>query len=219
MADREQWRGWLAAHHDSASEVWLVFFKRHVKLPSVDYEQAVQEALCFGWIDSMVRRIDEDRYEQKFTPRKPRSVWSASNLKRFAQLVRDGRMTPAGLAKGPPAAATMPDKGAVEAAGADSMQEAGAVDAMHAPAAARALSGGAPGPARRHDAAEVPLPPYLEAGLRAHPAAWDYFSRLAPSHRRNYVRWVDSAKKQETRDRRLAEAIGLLLRSQKLGMK
>src|SRR5947199_7334714 len=99
---RAAWRSWLAANHDRETEIWLVYNKRHTGEPRVEYDDAVEEALCFGWIDSIVRTIDADRYAQKFTPRKAKSKWSASNLERFARMVREGKMTPAGLAKSPP---------------------------------------------------------------------------------------------------------------------
>jgi len=98
---RPRWRAWLAAHHASASEVWLVFHKQHTGTPSVAYLDALDEALCYGWIDSLVRRIDDDRYARKFTPRKPRSNWSAINRKRYAELLAAGRLTPAGKLRSP----------------------------------------------------------------------------------------------------------------------
>lgn len=105
-----EWRDWLAAHHDREAAIWLVFFKKHTGKPCVSYQDAVDEALCFGWIDSIVRRLDDERYAQKFTPRKPKSNWSEINRRIFARLVREGRMTAAGLAKGPPAPAAEPDE-------------------------------------------------------------------------------------------------------------
>ena len=102
LTSQDEWRDWLAKHHDSQQEVWLVFYKQHTGRPRIPYEQAVEEALCFGWIDSIVRRIDEDRYAQKFTPRRAGSNWSELNRRRFTRLVREGRMTEAGLAKSPP---------------------------------------------------------------------------------------------------------------------
>src|ERR1039458_952060 len=99
--DCEQWREWLAKHHASESEVWLVFYKRQTGRPSIAYDDAVNEALCFGWIDSLVRRLDDERYARKFTPRKPGSKWSPANRKRYAQLSASGRLTPAGLKLAP----------------------------------------------------------------------------------------------------------------------
>jgi uncharacterized protein YdeI (YjbR/CyaY-like superfamily) len=96
-----RWRQWLADHHASASEVWLIFHKQHTGKPSVAYLDALDEALCYGWIDSLVRRLDDDRYARKFTPRKPRSKWSAINRKRYAELEKAGRVTAAGKARSP----------------------------------------------------------------------------------------------------------------------
>lgn len=102
VTTREEWRAWLAAHHATETEIWIVYYKQHTGQPRISYDEVVEEALCFGWIDSLVRRLDDERYAQKVTPRKNTSKWSESNLRRFADLVKDGRMTAAGLAKGPP---------------------------------------------------------------------------------------------------------------------
>ena len=96
--DRAAWRAWLDAHHASAAEIWLVFLKKHVGEPCVTLDEAVEEALCFGWIDGLLRRIDERSHVLRFTPRKPASQWSASNKARVERLTREGRMAPAGLA-------------------------------------------------------------------------------------------------------------------------
>ncbi len=85
-----QWRDWLAEHHASESEVWLVFYKRHTGLASIVYKDARDEALCFGWVDSLVKRLDDRRYAQKFTPRSADSRWSAVNRKRYAELKAGG---------------------------------------------------------------------------------------------------------------------------------
>ena len=178
VLDPEQWREWLAQHHDSASEVWLVFHKQHTGRPSIDYLDAVDEALCFGWVDSLIRRLDDERYARKFTPRKLNSKWSSTNRSRYAELKANGRMMPAGL-KRPPT-----DR-----------------------------SGDAPKPSL------TKLPPYIQEAFEKHPAAWSFFRSLAPSYRRMYVAWIDSAKQQETKSRRLEEAIRLLAAGKKLGVK
>jgi len=95
--DRATWRAWLEANHDRESGAWLVSWKRG-RGPAVDYGEAVEEALCFGWIDSTAGRVDDDRSKLYFAPRKPRSGWSASNKARVSRLIADGRMAPAGLA-------------------------------------------------------------------------------------------------------------------------
>jgi uncharacterized protein YdeI (YjbR/CyaY-like superfamily) len=98
---RRQWRQWLAKHHASSPGVWLVFYKRHSGTKSIPYEDAVREALCFGWIDSLVRRLDDDRYALKLTPRRSTSKWSDLNRRRWNQLKDAGLLTPAGLAAAP----------------------------------------------------------------------------------------------------------------------
>jgi len=173
-----QWRAWLAKHHDSESEAWLIFQRRHTGRQSVAYEDAVDEALCFGWIDSLVRRLDDARYARKFTPRKPGSRWSTANRQRYARLKAAGRLTPAGLKLEP-----------------------------------TVRSGDAPRPSY----AEIPR--YIQDALKNHPAAWNYFKSLAPSYRRMYIGWIDSAKQPATKMRRLQEAIGLLAAGKKLGLK
>jgi uncharacterized protein YdeI (YjbR/CyaY-like superfamily) len=175
---REQWREWLATHHDTESEVWLIFQKRHTGLPSVAYDDAVDEALCVGWIDSLIKRLDDDRYARKFTPRKPDSRWSTANRKRYAQLKASRRLTPAGVKRAP-------------------------TD-------------------RSYDAPRPPsskVPQYIQRALKGRPAAWKSFERLAPSHRRRYVAWIDSAKQEATKQRRLQEAIRRLAGGETLGLK
>lgn len=174
----EQWRKWLADHHESESEVWLVFHKRHVGQEAIAYEDAVDEALCFGWIDSLIKRLDDACYARKFTPRKPDSKWSTANRKRYALLKASGRLMPAGLDRPPT------DR-----------------------------SGDAPRPSLSM------IPEYIQEALRNHPTAWSYFESLAPSYRRMYIAWIDSAKQPETKMRRLQEAICLLAADKKLGFK
>ena len=175
---RAEWHTWLADHHQSASSVWLVFHKRGTGKSSITYSDALDEALCFGWIDSLLKRIDDERYARKFKPRKPGSSWSTINRKRWAELKASGRLMPAGLKRAP----------------------------TH-------RSGDAP---RRSPSG---APPYIEEALRRHPAAHKYFESLAPSYRRMYIGWVDSAKREETKARRLGEAIALLAAGKKLGLK
>jgi uncharacterized protein YdeI (YjbR/CyaY-like superfamily) len=98
FADRTAWRAWLEENHDTRDSVWLIFHKKHSATESIDYESAVLEALCFGWIDSRVQSMDEDRYRQYYSRRKPTSNWNGANKRRVARLRRDGLMTPAGEA-------------------------------------------------------------------------------------------------------------------------
>lgn len=99
--NRDQWRTWLAKHHASSPGIWLVCHKRHTGKKSMSYEDMVREALCYGWIDSLVKRLDEDRYVIKVTPRRPTSKWSEINRKRWAELKAEGSLTTAGLAAAP----------------------------------------------------------------------------------------------------------------------
>ncbi|MEP0822907.1 MAG: YdeI/OmpD-associated family protein [Ignavibacterium sp.] len=96
VSTRAQWRAWLRRHHLTASEIWLVYYKKNSSKARLPYNEAVEEALCFGWIDNILKRIDEEKYAQRFTPRKPGSPWSAANRERYRRLVRLGRMTRAG---------------------------------------------------------------------------------------------------------------------------
>ena len=101
VANRRQWRIWLTKHHASSPGVWLVFYKAHTGVKSIPYEDAVREALCFGWIDSLIKRLDDDRYALKVTPRQPTSKWSEKNRKRWTELEAAGQLTSAGLAAAP----------------------------------------------------------------------------------------------------------------------
>ncbi|HEY5170046.1 MAG TPA: YdeI/OmpD-associated family protein [Thermoleophilia bacterium] len=97
-ADRAAWRAWLEAHHGTATVVWLLLHKRNADETSVTYDEAVEEALCWGWIDGLTNRWDERSYAVRFTPRKPASVWSESNVERVTRMIAEGRMTAAGMA-------------------------------------------------------------------------------------------------------------------------
>lgn len=182
---RQAWREWLALHHGRSSGLWLAYYKKGSGKTSVTYEEALQEALCFGWIDSTVRRIDEERYSQKYTPRNDRSVWSASNKARIEKLMARGLMAPSGLAK-------------VEAAKRNgSWERLDEVD--------RIGRGAEP-------------PPELMAALDAVPAARSAFDRQPPSHRKLWVYWVLSAKKPETRTRRITETVKRILAGRRPGL-
>ncbi len=175
----DRWRKWLDGNHESATEIWLIFHKQHTGTPSVDYLDALDEALCYGWIDSLVKRLDDDRYARKFTPRKPDSKWSDVNRKRYAELAKAGRLAPAGKARSPE-------------------------------------TGG-----RYETTPAVPdkIPAGIAKALKASPVAWRFFQTLTPREQRMYFGWIHLAKRDETKRRRLAEAIRLLSKQQKLGLK
>lgn len=177
----DQWRDWLDEQHASESEVWLIFHKQHTGVASIDYKDALDEALCFGWVDSLVKRLDERRYALKFTPRRADSRWSTANRKRYAALKASGRLKPAGLERAP--------------------------------------TGRGYGPRPPRLSMPSKLPPYIEAALRKHPAALRHFEALPASQRRRYFGWIESAKREETKRRRLEEAIRLLSTGKVLGLK
>ena len=97
-ADRDAWRSWLENDGERQTEIWLLIAKKGTGVQSVGYEEAVEEALCFGWIDGHTKRYDETFYAVRFSPRKPGSVWAGSNVARVQKMLREGRMTPAGMA-------------------------------------------------------------------------------------------------------------------------
>jgi len=98
VTHREAWRAWLKKNYKVKKEVWLIYYKKHTGKQRIPYDDAVEEALCFGWIDSTVNRLDDQKYAQKFTPRSPKSRWSQLNIKRAEKMIKVGRMTKAGLA-------------------------------------------------------------------------------------------------------------------------
>jgi uncharacterized protein YdeI (YjbR/CyaY-like superfamily) len=179
--DRAAWREWLAEFGTTQNEVWLVYYKAGSGKTSISYQESLEEALCFGWIDSLIQKIDEEKYARKFNPRRKGSKWSELNKHLVAKLVREGRMTEAGLAK-------------VEF----SLTEA---------------------PSARPKRPALPLPDWLKAGLMKSPRAWENFQKLAPSHQRNYIGWISDARKEETRQRRIQEAIRRLEKNETLGLK
>jgi len=159
-------RRWLAANHDTAPELVVGFHKAHTGKPSLTWPESVDEALCFGWIDGVRHRVDDDRYTIRFTPRRRNSLWSFVNVRRVKALTEQGRMQPAGLA-------------AFEAR--------------------RAERGGA-------YSFEQPLTKLTPAEIRtfkANKPAWRFFGEQPPGYRKTAVFWVTSAKKPETRTRRL----------------
>ncbi len=97
VTNRDDWRAWLKKNHAIKNEVWLIYYKKHTGKPRIPYDDAVEEALCFGWIDSTVKKLDHEKYAQKYTPRRAKSIWSELNIKRARKMIREGKMTKAGL--------------------------------------------------------------------------------------------------------------------------
>lgn len=99
VTNRDEWREWLFENHTTKAGIWLVFYKKETSRPTIAYEAAVEEAICFGWIDSIIKKLDAARYARKFTPRSDKSKWSLLNKKRADKMIKQGRMTEVGLAK------------------------------------------------------------------------------------------------------------------------
>jgi uncharacterized protein YdeI (YjbR/CyaY-like superfamily) len=177
IRDRSQWRAWLMQHHATSSGVWLVIHKSHTGVKSLSHEDVLGEALCFGWVDSLIKRVDDDRYAWKVTPRRSTSRWSDINRKVWAQLRAAGLLAPAGLAAAPTDRTYAPKPGIPE------------------------------------------LPAYIAKAMRANSGAWKFFRELPPRERRNFVVWIHTAKRPETRERRMLESIRLLAAGRKLGLK
>ena len=171
---RAQWRQWLRKHHEHTSEIWCVFSKKHVQTPSVSYDEAVEEALCFGWVDSIVRTVDADRYEQRFSPRKPGSRWSAPNVARMKKMIAARQVAPAGLA---------------------------------------AFSDHGKRLVRPHP---KKLPAELERSFRSASRAWQNFQQFPPGYRRATIGWVASAKREETKAKRLKQLIEMSARGERI---
>lgn len=158
---------WLAKNHEVASEIWVGYYKRGSGRVGITWPESVDVALCFGWIDGVRRRVDDERYANRFTPRGPRSTWSLRNIKRARELIESGEMQPAGLR-------------AFQARA----DERSAIYSYE----------------QRHGST---LLPEYEAEFRGNERAWAFFGSAAPSYRKAAIHWVMSAKREETRRRRL----------------
>lgn len=163
-------RRWLEKNHDRVTELWLGLHRKSSGRTSVTYEEALEEALCFGWIDGVRKRHDDVSYVQRFTPRQAKSYWSAVNTKRALELIDAGRMHPSGRA-------------------------------------AFARRDGAAAGRYSFERKAVSLDPRAAARFKANAKAWAFFESQAPWYRRVATHWVTSAKREETRERRLATLI------------
>jgi len=170
FASPAELRDWFDANHETADELWLGYWKKATGRPSLPWSEAVDEALCVGWIDSVRQRLDDASSAQRFTPRRKGSIWSAINVAKVGALTDQGRMRPTGLrafeARTRERTAIYSYEREIEALTADEI-----------------------------------------ARFRAEPVAWAEFERRAPSYRRAATHWVTSAKRAETRERRLAQLI------------
>ena len=178
VTDRDEWRRWLEHNYETEKEVWLVYYKKHTGKPAIPYDDSVEEALCFGWIDSIIKRIDEEKFVRKFTPRVNKTKWSQSNKRRVKKMIEKGKMTGAGLEK----------------IDLDELDK---------------------GPQEKKIES---IPPFLKEAFIAS-NVWENFNKLAPTYKRHYVGWITSAKREETRKRRIEEAVKYLRENKRLPMK
>ncbi len=183
---RQQWRNWLEKNHLKSPGTWLIYYKKETGKPRVSYEDAVEEALCFGWIDSLPRKLDDERTMLKFTPRKPKSVWSRLNKTRVEKLLKEKKMTPAGLA-------------AIQLA-----KQNGAWDSLTASDRA---------------AENKELPADLEKLFGKNKKAKETFQNFSESVRRQFLYWIDSAKRLETRETRIKQTVLMASLNRKPGLK
>jgi uncharacterized protein YdeI (YjbR/CyaY-like superfamily) len=173
FATREEWRAWLEQHYASEREAWLVHDKKKVaERTTVTYDEAVEEALCFGWIDGLLRSIDGERYALRYSPRRRRSTWSQSNKRRVERLIAEGRMTAAGLAK------------------VSEAQASGEWDAATA----------------REDVSAIPVDLAEELDKNAARAS---FEEWPASRKKQYLYWLRSAKRPETREKRIRAIVDM----------
>jgi uncharacterized protein YdeI (YjbR/CyaY-like superfamily) len=168
--DREEWGQWLSGNHETSPGVWLIYYKKNSEKQGISYDDAVEEALSFGWIDSKVNTLDEERYMQVFTPRKPGSIWSKLNKQRIEKLMKNGLMKPSGLEK-------------VEAAKKD-----GSWNFLD-------------------DIEKLVIPEDLREILEENPSACKSFEGYSDSVKKRALYWIASAKRNETRIRRIKKIV------------
>ena len=169
FSSQVEWHDWLEANHAVRRDAWLLLSKKGAARKSLTLAQAVEEALCYGWIDSHMRPVDTAAYRLRFSPRRPGGIWALSNVQRAERLMGEGRMAPAGLA----AVQAAKDHGEWEAA------------------------------ARREDLSLVP--PEVANVLQADDVARAAYQKMAPSLIKQYHHWINSAKRAETRQKRIQE--------------
>lgn len=184
VENRAAWRAWLSTNHANETEIWVVYYKKATGKTSIGYNDSVEEALCFGWVDSLIKKIDERKYARKFTPRKFNSKWSESNIERVEKLIAAGLMTESGLAL----------------------------------VAAAKHSGNWDNPVTAPKFS-LELPLEFAAALAKNNQAQEYFGELAKTYKKQYIGWIITAKRADTRARRIRESIELLEKGQKLGLR
>jgi uncharacterized protein YdeI (YjbR/CyaY-like superfamily) len=183
---RKQWRQWLEKNHAASPGIWMVYYKKESGKPRVSYAETVEEALCFGWIDSLPRKLDAERTMLRFTPRKPKSVWSRLNKTRIEKLIKEKLMMPRGLA-------------CIERA-----KQNGSWDTLTASDTA---------------AEKNELPADLDKILSKNKKAKENFINFPMSIWRQFLSWIDSAKRPETKKARLQQTLLMAKANKKPGLK
>jgi uncharacterized protein YdeI (YjbR/CyaY-like superfamily) len=179
---RKEWHNWLEKNHTIAEEIWIIYYKKSSGKPRIPYTAAVEEALCFGWIDGKIQSVNKDYYIQRFTPRRPGSRWSKYNIERVQKLIREDKMKPAGL-KAYSKALDKPDL------------------------IYGNRSDGDPG-----------IPDDLMNTLNKNDMAYKNFMGFSQTARRIYIEWLNSAKRSETRMRRILTIVDLAEKKIKPGI-
>jgi uncharacterized protein YdeI (YjbR/CyaY-like superfamily) len=180
----EAWRAWLRQNHDREDVVWLVFLKKGAGPVPFGYQEALDEALCMGWVDSLLKKIDETSYMRKFTPRKPTSTWSDRNKERVKQLILEGRMM-------------SPGTRTIQVARENGMWDKGI----------------------QPPEVDERLPGALLSAFQDNPRARDHYFSMTTSAQKQYNIWINMAKRAETVQKRVEEAIRLLENGEELGLK
>ena len=182
VTTRDEWRQWLSMHHSTEEDVWLVYYKKGSGRKRIPYDDAVEEALCYGWIDGKIKRINEDYFIQRFTPRRKGSRWSRYNIDRVEKMLKDGRMEPAGLF-----------------------------------AFREVLENPALIYENRADG-DPETPDDLISALNRTEIALANFNNFPQSSRRMYIEWLNSAKRDDTRLRRIEKIVKLSEQNIRPGM-
>ena len=166
--NRNEFRKWLEKNHDKQKELWILFYKVHTKKKSLRYSEAVEESLCFGWIDGILKRIDDEKHAQRYTPRNPKSIWSKVNKERAERMIEAGQMTDAGLVK---------------------IREA--------------KKSGWWENAYTTTRRDYEMSPEMKKVLMSDTEAWKNFQNLGRSYQNTYVFFVNYAKHEETKKKRI----------------
>lgn len=169
--DFKEWRMWLEENHSSEKEVWVIIRKKNSGRKGLKYEEAVEEAICFGWIDSKMQSVDAESFRQRFSPRRKNSIWSKKNKETAEKMIKAGKMTQTGFA-------------AINMA-----KQNGKWDAAYS------------------SKMTLAIPMDLAEALKENGLAWENFNKFSNSTRFQYIYWVNSAKKDETRRKRIVEVV------------